>query len=130
MEPPQQQSYAPPDAEEVRSRLKRILATPLPDTLQERLDLLERHLRENLPAASDAPAPTGSEGLTQTISFIREVVPEVNRMTSESAADFSECDQAALEGVAAITIGCVIGPHVGLLAFGWGVYHLTQHCHE
>jgi hypothetical protein len=126
VDPTERQPYAPPDLEGLRSPLERILAAPLPETLQERLDLLERHLRENLPAATDAP---GAEELTQKIRFIREVVAEVDGMTSESAVDFKECDQASMAGVAAITIGCVIGPHAGLLAFGW-VYHLTQHCHE
>jgi hypothetical protein len=131
MEPTERRPSTPPDVEAARSRLERVLATPLPGTLQERLDLLERHLRESLPASIDAPAPLRREDLPQTIGLIREVVADTHRRTNESATEsFSECDHAVLEGAAAITVGVVIHPLVGLAAFGWGVYHLTRHCHE
>jgi len=118
----------------LRSKLSQLLDGSLPGNFADGVKLLENHLREGLAERGDEPTPTlaiTTENLKQYNGLVQELVAELYKeRQSLNLARFSDCDAAVAEGLALITIGCVIGPHAGLAGFGVGVYLLAQSCGE
>jgi hypothetical protein len=118
----------------LKSKLSQLLDGSLPGNFADGVELLENHLREGLAERGDQLPPTLSvttEDLKQYSGLVREIAAEFYKEQQLlNLLRFSGCDAAVAEGLALITIGCVIGPHAGLVGFGIGVYLLTQSCGE
>lgn len=124
------ESALPPEWTELRSKLAQTLSAPFPNTLDERVQLLETHLRESLNTATYLPAARDitPENLAEYVGYVRQTATDVARLVRNSSVLESPCDEAAALGVVLISVGCGISPAAGVLGFGIGVYELVQHC--
>ena len=115
--------------QQVRELAAQALANPLPTTLAGRLDLLERHLHAVLGTPGLAETSFTAETAAATSTFA-PVLSEVIRASAPGSIDDpSDCDSAAVTGVALITLGAIGGGPVGAVAgFVYGVALLASAC--
>ena len=117
----------------LKEMLSKRLAAPLPKSYEERLGLLESHLREVTEYLERTPPETfakGSEQVDQSIRFARLISAEIrDEFKMSPLFRMSDCDAAAAWGVGLITLGAIGGGPVGAIAgFGYGVALLAASC--
>jgi hypothetical protein len=119
------------DLLELKAMLSKRLADPLPESYDERLSLLEKHLLEVTAVLEKYPSSTFitiSEQVAQSINFARQISADIRGML-QIRSELSDCDSAAVTGVALITLGALGGGPVGAIAgFGYGVALLAASC--
>ena len=131
MQSTQDQSL-PPALLELKAMFSKRLAAPLPKSYDERLSLLENHLREVTACLTRSPSiasATGPEQVAQVISLTRQISADIRGAQKTSTLRMSDCDSAAAWGVGLITVGAIGGGGVGAVAgFAMGVYLLAESC--
>ncbi len=116
---------------ELKAMLSKRLAEPLPESYDDRLRLLEKHLQEVTAVLEKYPLSTSvtiSEQVAQSINFARQISADIREML-QIRSELSDCDSAAISGVALITLGALGGGAIGAIAgFGYGVALLAASC--
>jgi hypothetical protein len=119
---------------ELKAGLSKLLAVPFPQSYEERLSLLENHLLEVIKVLEKLPPNTFAgtpEHVAQSILLARQISADVRDQANQTSTLFelSDCDSAAVTGVALITLGAIGGGAVGAIAgFGYGVALLVASC--
>ncbi|MEH1124148.1 hypothetical protein [Micromonospora sp. CPCC 206061] len=109
------------------------LNTPLPPSTEEKIDLLESHLRTSLAETTDMGVDpidfsATSESFAEILRFARDARAFVAVETNSDVFTLSPCETAVGAGILLISVGCGIHPIAGFIGFAIGVELLLENC--